>query len=385
MTNAGIEVIAEFEGKIDAQQLGRIRAYETDKTLFGFVASTAGNIVVIVFIFGGLLERYNAWIVSLSQSFIVSGWLFFLLLSYAGEIASAPFNLYSIFSIEKRHGFNTMTLHLWLSDFLKSLFISTVMLSVVLISVLWLVQWSPAHCWFWVWGSLFIFSILVMYISPYVIEPLFNKFTPVEDELLRDKIIALTKKAGIKASRILKVDASRRSRHTNAYFAGIGRTKRAVLYDTLLEQMDSGEILSVLAHEIGHWKKKHLLKMLAVFETFSFLGIYVSYSIIQSNMLPHIFGIGAGTFFVKITLLGFVAEIFLFPLRLIVNFISRRHERQADLASYELTGETASLIRALVKLSKENLSNLQPHPLYVALFYSHPPVVERIRYLKALA
>lgn len=382
---AGTKIPQEFEGKVDERMLERVQAYERDKTVFGFIASLFGNLVVIVFIFAGLLDRYNTWIASLNLYFILSGWLFFLLLSYADEIVSAPFGLYTIFSIENRHGFNTMTLRLWLSDFIKSLVISTVMLSLVIFAGLSLIQWSPGFWWFWVWGFLFIFSMIVMYISPYVIEPLFNKFSPVQDELLKDKIVELTKKAGIKASRILKVDASRRSRHTNAYFTGIGRTKRVVLYDTLLEHMEVNEILSVLAHELGHWKKKHLLKTLAVFEIFSFLGIYVSYRIIQSDMLLHVFGIGADTLYVKILLLGFLGGILLFPLKPLVNFFSRRHERQADLASYELTGDIVSMQSALIKLSKENLSNFYPHPLYVALYYSHPPVSERIRYLKSLA
>ena len=384
MRKDGIKIPPEFEGKVDEQMLERMQAYERDKTLFGFIASVFGNLVVIAFIFAGLLDRYNTWIASLNLSFTFSGWLFFMLISYADEIVSAPFGLYTIFSIENKYGFNTMTLRLWMSDFIKSLFISTVMLSLVIFAGLSLIQWSPRFWWFWVWGFLFIFSMLVIYIAPYVIEPLFNKFSPVQDEALKDKIIALTKKAGIHASRILKVDASKRSRHTNAYFTGIGRTKRVVLYDTLLDHMDANEILSVLAHEIGHWKRKHLLKTLAVFEVFSFLGTYVSYRIIQSDMLLQVFGIGTDTLFVKLLLLGFVAGILLLPLRPIANFFWR-HEREADLASYELTGDAGSMESALIKLSKENLSNFYPHPLYVALYYSHPPVSERIQYLKGLA
>ncbi len=385
MEKAGTKIPPEFEGKVDERVLERMQAYERDKTQFGFITSLFGNLVVIAFIFAGLLDRYNTWISSLNLSFIFSGWLFFILLYYADEILSAPFGAHTIFRIENKYGFNTMTFRLWFSDFIKSLLISTVMLFLIILVGLSLIQWSPRFWWFWVWGFLFIFSMVVMYIAPYVIEPLFNKFSPVQDETLKDKIIELTKKAGIQASRILKVDASRRSRHTNAYFTGIGRTKRVVLYDTLLEHMEADEILSVLAHEIGHWKRKHLLKTLVVFEIFSFLGIYVSFRIIQSDMLLHVFGIGSDTLFVKLLLLGFVAGIFLFPLRPLGNFFLRRNEREADQASYELTGDAGSMESALIKLSEENLSNFYPHPLYVALYYSHPPVSERIRYLKSLA
>jgi STE24 endopeptidase len=382
LKNSGVLVPPEFEGQVDASLLARMQSYERDKTLFGFVSSLCGNIVVITFIFGGLLDRYNTWIASLNLSFAVSGWIFFLLLSYADEIVSAPFKLYSIFRIENRYGFNTMTMRLWAADTIKTLVISTIMLSIIVFATLWLIQLTPLYWWFWIWVFLFTFSLFVMYISPYVIEPLFNKFTPLQNDLLRDKISALTEKAGIHANRILKVDASRRSRHSNAYFTGIGRTKRVVLYDTLLEHMDVNEILSVLAHEIGHWKRKHLLKALAVFEVFSFACIYASYKIVQSDMLLRIFKIGTDTLFVKFLVLGFVGGIFLFPLKPIANFFSRKHERQADLTSYELTGDAGGMVSALVKLSKENLSNFYPHPLYVALYYSHPPVIERIRYLK---
>jgi len=251
MRKSGATILPEFEGKVDEGLMKRIQEYEADKTIFGFVSSIFGNIVTIVFIFGGLLNIYNSWVASLNLSFIISGWLFFLLLTYIGEFLSVPFSLYSTFKIESKYGFNIMTFRLWISDFIKSLIISTIMMSLVIFAGLWLIQWSPDYWWFWVWSFFFVFSIFIMYISPYVIEPLFNKFTPIEDESLKDKIIRLAEKAGIHASRILRIDASKRSKHTNAYFTGIGKTKRIVLYDTLLESMSHNEILSVLAHEIG--------------------------------------------------------------------------------------------------------------------------------------
>jgi STE24 endopeptidase len=381
---AGTKIPPEFEGMIDEALLKKAQAYEADKTKFSFISSVFGNIVTIAFIFGGLLNIYNSWIASLNLSFIISGWLFFLLLTYAGEFLSVPFSLYSTFKIENKYGFNTMTFRLWISDFIKSLIISTIMMSLVIFAGFWLIQWSPDYWWFWVWGFLFVFSVFIMYISPYVIEPLFNKFTPIEDESLKDKIIVLTEKAGIHASRILRIDASKRSKHTNAYFTGIGRVKRIVLYDTLLEGMSHDEIIAVLAHEIGHWKKKHLLKTLAAFELFSLISLYVSYRLIQGDFLLTLFNISTDTIFAKFIILGFIAGILSVVLQPVMNFFSRRHERQADRASYELTNDAESMVSALVKLSKENLSNLYPHPLYVVLYYSHPPILERIRYIKNL-
>ncbi|MDA8340537.1 MAG: M48 family metallopeptidase, partial [Nitrospiraceae bacterium] len=334
MRKAGATIPPEFEGKIDEALLKKTQEYEADKTKFGFVSSIFGNIITIAFIFGGLLNIYNSWTASLNLSFIISGWLFFLLLTYAGEFLSIPFSLYSIFKIENKYGFNTMTFRLWISDFIKSLIISTIMMSLVIFAGFWLIQWSPNYWWFWVWGFFFVFSVFIMYISPYVIEPLFNKFTPIEDESLKGKIIRLTEKAGIHASRILRIDASKRSKHTNAYFTGIGKTKRIVLYDTLLEGMSHDEIIAVLAHEIGHWKKKHLLKTLAAFEVFSLISLYVSYRLIQSDFLLWLFNISTNTIFAKFIILAFLVGILSLLLQPVMNFFSRRHERQADRASY---------------------------------------------------
>jgi STE24 endopeptidase len=384
MQKAGLAVPQEFEGKIDQALMKKTRDYETEKTYFGFVSSVFGNIVTIIFIFGGLLNVYNSWITSLHLSFVVSGWLFFLFLSYGSEILSMPFSLYSTFKIENRYGFNTMTVRLWISDFLKSLLISTIMLTLVAFAGLLLIQFSPRYWWLWVWAFLLVFGIFVMYISPYVIEPLFNKFTPVADESLRERIVELTEKAGIHARRILRVDASKRSRHTNAYFTGIGKTKRIVLYDTLLEGMNHEEILSVLAHEIGHWKKRHLLKTMAVIEVFSLSALYVSYRLVQGDFLTGLFRLSQGTLFAKLILLAFIGGILSVALTPFMSALSRKHEREADRISYELAGDEQAMVGAFVKLSKENLSNLYPHPLYVTMYYSHPPILERIRYIREM-
>ncbi len=385
MRKFGATVPPEFEGKIDESLLKKTIDYETEKTRFSFISSIFSNIVTMLFFFGGLLNIYNSWIASLHLPFILSGGLFFLLLACGTEFLSVPFSLYHTFKIENKYGFNTMTPRLWISDFIKALLISTIMMSLVTFAGFCLIQWSPHYWWFWVWGFLFIFSIFIMYISPYVIEPLFNKFTPIEDDSLKERIVQLTAKAGIHASRILRIDASKRSKHTNAYFTGIGNTKRVVFYDTLLEGMNHNEILAVLAHEIGHWKKRHVLKMITAFEVFSFIALYLSYKVIQSDALLTIFHIHTNTLFSKFIILAFLADILLLPFTPCVSHFMRRHERQADRVSYELTKDSEGMVSALVKLSKENLTNLYPHPLYVTLYYSHPPILERIRYLKGFS
>jgi len=180
------------------------------------------------------------------------------------------------------------------------------------------------------------------------------------------------------------MDASKRSRHTNAYFSGIGRVKRIVLYDTLLNMMSHDEILAVLAHEAGHWKKRHILKQIILMEIFSFIGIYIAFQVMQTDLLTNLFQIGQETFFVKVVLIAFIGSIVLFPLAPLSNFISRRFEREADKFACQLTDNSEHMSRALIKLSKDNLSNLYPHPLYAAVHYSHPPVVQRVREMRKI-
>ncbi|MEW6419686.1 MAG: M48 family metallopeptidase [Nitrospirota bacterium] len=380
----GTVIPSEFEGYVDKELLKKVMDYTVERTRFGFLGSVFNNIVVIIFIFGGLLNIYDSWVSSLSWPFVISGLLFFLILSYAGTFLSIPFSLYSTFKIENKYGFNTMTPKLWITDFLKSFLLSTVITGILVSVGLWLIQSSPNYWWIWVWVFYLAVSIFMMYISPYVIEPFFNKFTPIEEKGLEDKIKDLMQKVKIRVSRVFKMDASKRSRHTNAYFSGIGRVKRIILYDTLLEKMNHDEILSVLAHEAGHWKKKHVLKMIVVTEVLSFIGIYISYMILQTDFLTDLFQIKNGTFFAKIVLLGFIGGIISFPLTPAGNFISRKFEREADRFAYQMTENKEAIVSTFIKLSKDNLSNLHPHPLYASFYYSHPPVVERIKAINTM-
>lgn len=380
----GAVVPPEFEGHIDGGLLKKTRDYIVENSKLSFVKSIFDNIVLLVFLFGGLLNIYNSWVISLNWNFILSGVAFFLFLIYAETFISIPFNLHSTFNIENKYGFNTLTPKLWLTDFFKSILLSTIIIGILISVGLWLVNSSPDYWWLWVWGFFFVFGIFIMYISPYVIEPLFNKFTPIEDKELEQRIKDLSQKVGIKVSRIFKMDASKRSKHTNAYFTGIGKVKRIILYDTLLEKMDNNEIIAVLAHELGHWKKKHVLKRIIVSEAVAFAGLYISFKVLQTNFLLDIFSIGTESFFAQIVILGFIVSIAAFFFSPMSAYFSRRHERQADRFACELTDNPESLASSLIKLSKDNLSNLHPHPLYAKFHYSHPPVVQRIREIRKI-
>ena len=380
----GLSIPTELEGHVDIAVLKRMLSYETEKTRFSFVSSAFSAAVTIIFIFGGMLGLYNSWISSLHWSFIPEGLLFFLLLNCAGTVLSIPFALYETFRIENKYGFNTMTARLWVVDSLKSLLLSSVITAIVVTAGFWIIKTSPDLWWVWVWLFFLVFSIFMMYISPYVIEPLFNRFSPIEDPGLEQSIKSMMGSVNIRVSRVFRMDASKRSRHTNAYFSGIGKVKRIILYDTLLEAFDHDEVLAVLAHEAGHWKKRHVLKMIAGMELVSLIGVYISFRILGTDFLLDIFAIHEATFSAKVVLLGFIGGIVAFPFTPLGAYISRRFEKQADRFACELSGNRDAMARALIKLSKDNLSNLYPHPLYASFYYSHPPVVERVRELKEL-
>ena len=379
----GRTVPPEFKGVIDPALLEKISDYTFENSRVGLVESILGNLLTIIFLFAGLLGVYDRWILSLTGSLLWGGLLFSLILLYAETVIDIPFSLYRNFKIENRYGFNTMTIRLWFIDFLKSITISTVLGSVVVLSALAIIQASPAWWWLWVWSFLLFFGIFVMYISPFVIEPLYFKFDPVRSEGLEKKVRDLMERAGLQVGRVFQVDASRRSRHSNAYFTGIGRVKRIVLFDTLIAQMTHEEILAVLAHEIGHWKKRHVLKRIVLTQTMAFCGLFLAFHLLMWDRLPGMIGLANASFFARVVILGFLGSLIMFPLTPLFSSLSRRDEREADKYAADLTGCPDAMASALVKLSRENLANLHPHPLYAKFHYSHPPVVERIRKLKA--
>ena len=220
-----------------------------------------------------------------------------------------------------------------------------------------------------------------MYISPYVIEPLFFKFSPVAGKGLEEEIREMMTRAGVQISRVMQVDASRRSRHSNAYFTGIGRVKRIVLFDTILTQMNHKEILAILAHEAGHWKKGHILKRLILIETGGLLISYLAFRLLQWGGLAGMMGLIHSSFPAQLVILMFLGSLVAFPFTPLASWLSRRQEWHADQFACELSGLPDALASALIKLSRENLANLHPHPFYAKFFYSHPPVVERVQRL----
>jgi len=371
--------------EVDAEKLGKISRYTAERARFGLVHSVASSLVMGGFLFTGGLERYDAWVTSMQHGFVSSGVVFFSGLLLAGAILEVPFQLYGDFRIEQRHGFNRQSAGLWWSDWLKSTVLSLALSSALAAGALALVQATPNTWWVWVSGLITGVSLLLTFLSPYVIEPLFHKMEPLEVSGLSDGIRSMTEKAGVHIGRVLKVDASRRSSHSNAYFTGLGRVKRVVLFDTLLTQMSHQQILAILAHELGHWKKHHVLIRMLTMQVLLVAGAYLAFRLAPSVALPELVGLTTASFAARVVILMLAASALMFPLTPLFAAWSRHDEREADRFAVDLHGHAHDLADALAKLGTENLSNLHPHPLYAAFYYSHPPLVERIGTLRALA
>ncbi len=379
----GSRVPEGFEASIDVEKLSKSSAYTFAASRLGLWDSLFDNALLILFLFGGLIATYDGFIRSLSPDPILSAILFFLLMTWGSTLLGIPFDLYGTFRIEAQFGFNTTTARIWITDFIKAQAIGAVLLVFLICVVFWLINWSLQQWWLWVWGFMALFGLFMMFISPYLIEPLFNKYEPVTEPGLEEEIRVMMEKAGLKVGKVLQMDASRRSNHSNAYFTGIGKVKRIVLYDTLIKQMSHAEIVAVLAHEIGHWKKGHIWKRLLWAELMALAGSWLSFKLLLWPGLPGMLGLPADISLpAKMVVLGFIASLALFPLGPYSAWRSRCHEREADRYATDLTGKPEDLASALVKMSAENLSNLFPHPLYADFYYSHPPVVERVQMLR---
>jgi STE24 endopeptidase len=243
---------------------------------------------------------------------------------------------------------------------------------------------APQYWWFWTWVVFASFQMLMIWVYPVVIAPLFNKYEPVRDEGLKEAIVAMMAKVGLKTEGVYQMDAGKRSRHTNAYFTGFGKTKRIVLFDTLIASHSRDEITSVLAHEIGHWKRRHILKQLLFMEVASLVVLWLASRLIAWPLLYETFGFTQPVPFVGLLLFGALFSPLTILLTPAVSAIQRRYEREADDFAFGLSATTAPLASALKRLAKDNLANLHPHPLYVRFYYSHSPLAERISQLQEM-
>jgi STE24 endopeptidase len=288
-----------------------------------------------------------------------------------------PFEWYGQFRLEEKFGFNTTTQKTWWLDRLKGSLLAAVLGYPLLVLILKIVEWTGASWWLWAWGAMLGFQLLMLVLAPVLILPLFNKFTPLPEGTLRERLLTLAQRTRFVAKSIQVMDGSKRSRHSNAFFTGFGQFRKIVLFDTLIQQLSEPELEAVLAHEIGHFKKKHIPKML-VFSAFSSLvGFYLVAVLAKQEWFYRAFGFPPGNIAPVLLLFALLSGAVMFWFSPLAHWWSRRYEYQADAFAAEVMNEPRSLVGALRKLNEKNLSNLTPHPLYSGFYYSHPTLMER--------
>ena len=379
------EIPAAFQGVISAETYARSVDYSLAKNRFGQVEDALDALVLACFLFSGLLPSAFALFTARLGT---SAWsqAAFLFAAGAGlSIPGLPLAWYSQFRLEERFGFNTTTQAIWWLDRLKALLLAAVLGYPLLVLVLKLVEWTGPAWWLWAWGALLGFQLIMLVLAPVLILPLFNKFTPLPEGPLRDRLLALGARTGFLACGIQVMDGSKRSRHSNAFFTGFGRFRKIVLFDTLIAQLSGPELEAVLAHEIGHYKKRHIPRMLAWSAVSSLGGFYVLAWLARQEWFYRGFGFEPGRAAPALLLFALLAGLVTFWFSPLANWWSRRFEYQADAYAAAVMREPDSLIGALRKLQEKNLSNLTPHPLYSGFHYSHPTVLERERPLRRAA
>ena len=374
-----------FKNAIDKGKFYKIARYTSDSTKFEIISQIFDELLILLILLTGFLP----WLVELIKScnvyFVFEGLIFFAALAFISNLFDIPFSLYHTFVIENRYGFNTKTFKMWALDLIKGIALSFLLGGIVLFFLLLLLRYMENYWWFLAWIILSVFELIIMWLYPIVIAPIFNKFEPIGDNELTDKIINLMSKAGLGVKGVFQMDAGIRSKHTNAYFTGLGKTKRIVLFDTLLKSHPHNEILSILAHETGHWVKRHIIKQMILMEIVSFFGLLIIAKLMEWDLIYQTFGIAKEqSSYVGLFLVPTLLSPIIYFLNPIGSAISRKFEKEADTVGVSLTGDVSSMINALIKLSAENLSNLVPHRIYAWFNYSHPAPVERIERLESM-
>jgi STE24 endopeptidase len=374
----------EFVGFYDPQSYAKSQAYTRATTLFGLSASLFDLIVLLMFWLLGGFNSLDEIVRSFGLHTIITGLLYVGFLALASALLSLPFDIYDTFVIEERFGFNRTTLRTFIADRVKGVLLGGVLGGLVIAAVLAFFQWAGPFAWLYTWAGISAFSLLVSFVAPTWIMPLFNRFKPLEEGPLRSAIFAYANSVAFPLRNVFVIDGSKRSSKSNAFFTGFGKNKRIALFDTLIEKHSVSELVSVLAHEVGHYKKKHITTGILVSIGYSGILLYLFSLIKDSRGLFHAFGIETISVYAGLVLFSILFSPVSFLLSIAMNVWSRHNEYQADRFAAETTSNPSDLITGLKKLSLTNLSNLTPHPLLVFLTYSHPPMLERIEAIRSI-
>ena len=378
MGNIVEEVPADFQDVYDREKYARSQSYLRDRTRFGIFSSTFSLLLILVVIHTGLFGVLDQFVRVQTIQPILAGLLFFGIIFIIQDIISLPFSIYSTFVIEEKFEFNRTTPKIFVIDKLKGYALTVILGSAVIVPILFFFERFGPRGWWIAWGLVTLFMIAVQPLFVHVIAPLFNKFTPLEEGELRLAIEEYSKKVKFPIGRIDVMDGSKRSGHSNAYFSGLGKSRRIALFDTLLEKHTTEEILSVVAHEVGHYKQKHIIKgtALGILETGVMLFIFNL--IMKDAALFAVFGVSDISVYGGLVFFAMLYAPVNMITSLLTTAVSRKNEFEADAFSLETTENPQALVNMLKGLAANNLAHLTPHPLKVFLSYSHPPVKERI-------
>ena len=370
-------VPADFFGRIELADHRKAADYTAAKLRLGFIEITVDTLVLLLFSLGGALALIDGGLRDRLGAGHLQGLALFAAVAAIGFAVGLPASLYRSFVIEERFGFNKLTWKLWLADLAKGAALTVLIGGPLLFAVLWLMDAMGRHWWLYVWLVWLATNLLILFLYPTVIAPLFNKFTPLEDTALKARIEALLARCGFSSSGLFVMDGSKRSAHGNAYFTGFGRAKRIVFFDTLLAKLAPEEIEAVLAHELGHFRHKHVIKRIALSAVLSLAFLWLLGQLIDQAWFYQGLGVGSGGTAMGLLLFSMVLPLFLFPLAPLTSALSRQHEYEADAYAAKQTA-AADLIAALVKLYRDNAATLTPDPLHSLFHDSHPPASQRI-------
>jgi len=375
-------VPAAFSSTIALEAHQKAADYTIARLRVAFLEIGVGALFLVILTLGGLLQGlFDVWQRVFEPASYWHGIAFIAGVVVLGFCVELPFSLYRIFVVEQRFGFNKMTWKLFVADLAKEALVSVVIGLPVLLAVLWLMAHMGTLWWLHVWLFWLGFNLLVLLIYPTYIAPLFNQFTPLGDEALKGRIERLLARCGFRPSGLFVMDGSRRSAHGNAYFTGFGAAKRVVFFDTLLEKLQPNEIEAVLAHELGHYKLRHIWKRITLVSLGSLAFLWLLGYLIDQSWFYEGLGMTSRSSAAALTLFSLVVPVFAFPLAPLASMLSRRHEFEADAYAAEQT-RAGDLIAALVKLYRDNAATLTPDPLYSTFYDSHPPAAVRIARLQ---
>ena len=376
-------VPAKFQDQISLVDHQKAADYSVEKIKVSQLFHLVELVIFLILTLMGGLEVMNHYAMGFSASPIFTGLIFFAILGIFSTLTSLPKTLYFTFVIEEKYGFNKTTWKTFVGDMLKAALLSFILGAPIIYSILWIMAKLGSNWWVYAFLFLTVIQLLLVFIYPTFIAPLFNKFSPLEEGVVKNKILNLLQRCGFKSSGLFVMDASKRSGHGNAYFTGFGKNKRIVFFDTLLNSLDAEEVEAVLAHELGHMKKKHVLKGMIKGILFSFIGFAILGYLRSNTEFFNGHGIQTITDYMALTIFSMVAGVYTFLLTPISSYTSRKYEYEADQFASE-NAQAGKLITALVKMYKDNASSLTPDPLFSKFYFSHPPALERVSFLENL-